>query len=442
MHQAKPLAAQLQTAIELHQLGRLEEARERYRQILERQPQHADALHLLAVSLIQSASASQALPLLEQAIALNNTESSYHASLGRAYHALSDYEQAIAPLRRAAQLTPGNAQYWCDLGATLQSAGQVNDAQEVYERALRIDPGHATSRYNLATVLHDHGDLGGAIGLLKSLLGDDPGGASLHSTLAGYLLESDEISEALAESDAALALNPRDLMAMSFKSIALLRLGDLQGARHLVDFERLIVTRTINAPPGYASLNDFNIALEHHVLNHPTLVFERRQNATRGGRHTSNLLLGDKGPMADLETVFNTHIQQYLNQLPRDPGHPYLALRPPAWSLQAWAVVMDKQGHQLAHTHPEGWVSGVYYLSIPAAVNATDPQQAGWIEFGRPLPELIGTDQADVRRYQPQAGLLVLFPSYFYHETIPFESATQRISIAFDAIPRGRRQSQ
>jgi hypothetical protein len=31
---------------------------------------------------------------------------------------------------------------------------------------------------------------------------------------------------------------------------------------------------------------------------------------------------------------------------------------------------------------------------------------------------------------------LVLFPSYFYHQTIPFESPQQRICIAFDAVPR------
>jgi len=31
--------------------------------------------------------------------------------------------------------------------------------------------------------------------------------------------------------------------------------------------------------------------------------------------------------------------------------------------------------------------------------------------------------------------MLVLFPSYFYHRTEPFESQDQRISIAFDIVP-------
>ena len=146
--------------------------------------------------------------------------------------------------------------------------------------------------------------------------------------------------------------------------------------------------------------------------------------------------------MADLETIFNNSIRDYLQQLPKDPGHPYLKLRPPAWNLQAWAVVMDTHGHQLAHTHPEGWVSGVYYAQVPEVVSANDPQQAGWIEFGRPLPELLADCEADIQRYQPEPGLLVLFPSYFYHQTVPFQAPTRRVSFAFDAIPKARDKVQ
>ena len=107
----------------------------------------------------------------------------------------------------------------------------------------------------------------------------------------------------------------------------------------------------------------------------------------------------------------------------------------PAARLQAWAVVMQSQGHQLAHTHPDGWVSGVYYAQVPDTVRSDDVSQAGWIEFGRPLPDLMGDAVPHTRRLQPAAGMLVLFPSYFYHETVPFQGDEQRISIAFDATP-------
>jgi len=46
-----------------------------------------------------------------------------------------------------------------------------------------------------------------------------------------------------------------------------------------------------------------------------------------------------------------------------------------------------------------------------------------------------------VKAFRPEDGLMMVFPSYFYHRTIPFEATTpiegaeQRISIAFDVLP-------
>ena len=64
---------------------------------------------------------------------------------------------------------------------------------------------------------------------------------------------------------------------------------------------------------------------------------------------------------------------------------------------------------------------------------ATD--RGGWLEFGRPdhdLPE--GSTVHCVSR-PPQAGTALLFPSYVFHGTLPFEGPGERIGIAFDAYP-------
>ncbi len=36
---------------------------------------------------------------------------------------------------------------------------------------------------------------------------------------------------------------------------------------------------------------------------------------------------------------------------------------------------------------------------------------------------------------QPVVGHLALFPSYFWHGTVPFQSADDRLTIAFDVVP-------
>jgi hypothetical protein len=38
----------------------------------------------------------------------------------------------------------------------------------------------------------------------------------------------------------------------------------------------------------------------------------------------------------------------------------------------------------------------------------------------------------------PEVGLLELFPSYFWHGTLPFHSDHPRLTVAFDAVPDTR----
>jgi hypothetical protein len=67
----------------------------------------------------------------------------------------------------------------------------------------------------------------------------------------------------------------------------------------------------------------------------------------------------------------------------------------------------------------------------------SDPSQgqAGWFELGR-LPERFRVPVApEIRAVRPEAGMMILFPSYFYHRTVPFETGETRISIAFDVMP-------
>ena len=36
---------------------------------------------------------------------------------------------------------------------------------------------------------------------------------------------------------------------------------------------------------------------------------------------------------------------------------------------------------------------------------------------------------------RPEPGLLLLFPSYYYHRSLPYDGAGERISISFDLAP-------
>ena len=58
----------------------------------------------------------------------------------------------------------------------------------------------------------------------------------------------------------------------------------------------------------------------------------------------------------------------------------------------------------------------------------------GWIQFGAP-PAMFDLDLAPRRIVEPRPGQLVLFPSYLWHGTLPFDNG-DRLTAAFDFLPR------
>ena len=425
----------IQDAIRHHESGRLQDAQRLYRTILAGDPRNPDALHLLGVLLGQIGRYDEAVAQIEKALSVDPQSALFQSSLAQVHTRAGRLTEAAAILERVVSRGPPSSQAYSDLGAVLQESGELGRAVDAYRRAIAIDPGVAVVHFNLGTALKQQNRTREALECVERAVALDGSQAHFRMTLAGYYLEAGDPRAALQSCVACLELEPRNLAALTFKAIALARLGDEPGAAHIVDLDGLIQQRKLPVPRGFDSISQFNDALARYVLDHPTLKRDPINNATRFGRHTDNLLENPGGPIPALIERVDTAVVEFLRSLPRDPGHPYLAHRPAGFSYTMWSVVMDSQGHQLPHMHPQGWVSGVYYVKLPESVRLSSSEQDGWIEFGRPLGELAGPLQPTVRTIRPQEGLLVLFPSYFYHQTIPFQSSEQRICVAFDAMP-------
>ncbi|MEQ9682682.1 MAG: putative 2OG-Fe(II) oxygenase, partial [Rhodospirillales bacterium] len=252
--------------------------------------------------------------------------------------------------------------------------------------------------------------------------------------LGDLLLEMGSPGDAVTETTAFLERHPDNTSALAFQAIALYDAGDRDGAARLLDFARLLRPREIAPPEGFTSVAEFNTALARHLRGHPSLAYAPASHATRRGRHSGELTIGDKGPVAGLEQAILAAVADYRQALPPDPDHPFLAQRPDTLSLSIWGVVMEDRGHQVAHIHPAAWLSGVYYPEIPAVVRDDDPDHQGWIEFGRPPADFHAARDPLTTRIRPREGLMLLFPSYLYHETVPFHAPVERLSIAFDVM--------
>lgn len=114
----------------------------------------------------------------------------------------------------------------------------------------------------------------------------------------------------------------------------------------------------------------------------------------------------------------------------------FLRIGDTAFEITAcWATILAPGAEHRIHSHPNNYLSGVYYLRTrPGSdtINFHDPRsQAGIIR--PPVTELTGenTDQVVVR---VRDGTLLLFPSYLKHSVDSNSSGEERISISFNII--------
>jgi hypothetical protein len=126
-------------------------------------------------------------------------------------------------------------------------------------------------------------------------------------------------------------------------------------------------------------------------------------------------------------------IRQFVGQLPAaDSAHPLLKHRNMGLAFgPSWSVRFTGSGYHAAHFHPNGILSSACYIEVPAEA-ADKSAKPGWLEIGRPPPEL-GVDLEPLETIEPEPGRLVLFPSFLFHGTRPF-SAGERLSVAFDLV--------
>jgi len=386
----------------LHEAGKSQAALDLYQQFLKTMPDHPEVLNFCAL----------------------------------AYYDLGQQDQALEFFTRATDTEPGMLQAWNNKGLLLQSMGRLDEALQAFQHiTTSLDQPPPDAHHNVGNVLYQLGNTEQALSEFSRTTQLQPGNVSALGKLAICHLDLGQWQPALTAIDTGLISTPSNTGLLALKSVALKELGKDKEWRHLVDFDRLIRHQTFDLAAGYASLDDLNNAIVDHVLSHPTLVYEPSDNTTTKGHQSGDLMKSDKGPIAALETMIRNSVDDYIKTLTPDADHPFLSSPPPSWTINAWATILSTDGHQASHIHRDAWLSGCYYVTLPDLMGAENKDRQGWIVFGEPADYPVDKSRQEPRFYKPETSSLFLFPSYFYHQTVPFTSDQKRISIAFDVIP-------
>jgi uncharacterized protein (TIGR02466 family) len=364
--------------------------------------------------------------------------------LGRLYHKQGRLDDAEAALRNGVRCEPGSTQLnyelaqlvWMRTGDLTRARAVLDQAPQTTEIAsatikLLQWTGDEQAAYQFAAARAKR-DPRLHVLAARIMVGSEPQLAERHLAMAP--LKS--FARAKCEIEIDLALGRADQAAQRAEMLhsahsnnhavtALLttawRLAGNKRYSELCDYNRLVGIYRIDTPTGWqnleAYLTDLALALDrvHRHCAHPI-----GQSLRQGSQTPRDL---SEYPDREIKALFRAidgPIRHYINAFAINQYRIH----------SAWSVRLSNGGFHTDHVHPEGWLSSAFYVRVPQALK----HQEGWLQFGQP-----GTPTAPVLPAEyivkPEPGLLVLFPSYIWHGTVPFASTETRLSCAFDIVP-------
>lgn len=227
-----------QNALQCHRLGKVEQAFDLYLQVIDLDPNHAEACFYAALLLSGEGSHEKALPWLEKAHELQPSLPAITYQLGVCQYSLGELHLAIESFENVMDIDEGHWEAAYNLGAAHYASGQISKAIDSYSLAARLNPQDADIFFNLGLAYKNGGALEKAIQAYEKAIKINPDDPDVHYNLGRVYNELEHKQEAITSLEAAIALRP-DFGA------ALTNLGVLYTCENLTDkaigvYEKLI----------------------------------------------------------------------------------------------------------------------------------------------------------------------------------------------------------
>jgi Tfp pilus assembly protein PilF len=348
----------------------------------------------------------------------HQTLSSLLPQIGRRAEALESYTAALTKRPDVGMLwvsALGAARGHLDWPALLALA---RDAEARFGKDTMITVYHALALSGLERDAE-------ARDVLVDALSVEPDYAPARTTLAHVLVRLGDYRAAEAEALQATMLAPHDQAAWALLT-AIWRVRSDAREAWLADYGRHVLVMDVQGV-DWGALGE-NLKRRHRMLAAPG------DQSLRGGTQTRGTLFNSPDPaIVSLVSAIQRPAAAALAVLSTDATHPFLSRNSKRIAFSgSWSVRLRSQGFHISHVHPEGWLSSALYVDLPPEVGGDG--NAGALAFGVPDAALKLTLEPR-RVVRPSVGQLVLFPSYFWHGTLPFESEQDRLTVAFDALP-------
>ena len=449
-------------------LGRQSDAVANYRRLVAQAPDDPVATHTLAVALNAAQQPEEAERIARDALRRTRPTAALHYTHGRSLLSLERFDEAELALRECIRLDPRRAEAHDRLAQLIwMRTGDILEATRFLDQALQKLPHDDALRVTKAALLQGAGDARGAFACLAervarsesqpsvliraglAALDFDPATAvtlaerALRSLpndhtarklrCAAYLGVGDGV-RALAECAALLEATPDDQYLIAMQTTALRLLSDPR-YELFCDYDRMVLSTLIETPPGWPDLGSFLTELTSHLnaLHNPHGHRLLYQSLRRGTETTQDLSRSQDPVIQALFRAFAAPIARYRDQIGQGEDALRRRNRGATRFNGSWSVRLHRDGYHTSHVHPRGWISSAFYVQLPDSMRAGRTAE-GILSFGAPGMLTTPSLPAELS-VRPEIGLLVLFPSYFWHGTLPFHSDQPRLTVAFDAVP-------
>ena len=256
-------------AVNLHRAGRVPEAEQFYRKILQIERDHFGAMHYLGLACTQQGKHDEAVALLRKAVASNPASFEALTNLGVALAATRQFEAAVAEYRKAIALQPDYVESRNNLGSALIGLGRHADAIAELKQALAIKPDLAALHNNLGSALAALGRHADALPAYREAVRLNPKFAEACNNLGLSLVALGRPDEALDIYRTALVLIPGYADAHANLAMALVAVDRHEAA--ISHFAAALAGRPGNAEAhnnlgnSLAALNRHGEALAHYA---------------------------------------------------------------------------------------------------------------------------------------------------------------------------------
>lgn len=420
----------------LYESGQYDRAKNICKKVIGSDSTNFAALNMLGSMAQMQGDAESAIAFYERSLAINPKQPVVSINVGAMLRHAGKPDQAIPWLRASLNFQLSYRAY-LELGLCCIDIEDIQEAKTNFAGALALKPSCWLSARHLSNLLIKENSLDEAERMIEKFIKVDPANPHAYAQLTKvHLMKSDPVA-ALAVNRENLRVEPAYTRGLALKYVALSELGDPTGAEYLYDYDHLVQRLTAKCPSSFAAIKDFNLLLTEHILNNVNLHKSPKNYTTVNGAHSGfdGIFNNDKQLGECVHEMVLDAVNRYIENLALEADHPINTTKPSEYRILIWAVATERGGHEQPHIHARSWIGGSYYVHLPDDFDSQPSPNAGWIEFGRGETALHRLHEPKTRAYKPVEGDFLIFPGYFWHNTIPLESDGKRVVMAFDVQP-------